>query len=46
VLRCETAGFEQLSRRGVEAAARFDWSNIARQTVESYRAHLSSESQS
>jgi glycosyltransferase involved in cell wall biosynthesis len=43
VLRRDLAEYEKLSRRSAEAAARFNWSTIAEQTAESYRAHLSGE---
>jgi glycosyltransferase involved in cell wall biosynthesis len=41
VLRGDLAEYEQLCRRSAEAAARFDWGNIAEQTAESYRSYLS-----
>ena len=40
IMRCDLTEYEQLCRRSVETAARFDWSTIAEHTAESYRAHL------
>lgn len=40
VLRCDSGGYETLSRRSAQIAARFDWATIAEQTAEAYRTHL------
>ena len=41
VLRCDDSEYEELSRRSVETAARFDWVKIADETAAAYQAHLS-----
>ena len=40
VQRCDLTDYEQLCRRSVESAARFNWSTIAEKTAASYQAHL------
>lgn len=40
VLEMDSAAYEQLSRRSAETAAQFDWSRIARETIDVYREEL------
>jgi glycosyltransferase involved in cell wall biosynthesis len=42
ILSCDAAQYEHLSNRSLATAARFTWSDIAEQTADVYRRHLTS----